>query len=43
MTGAKCGASGSRRVERLGNGVDKNGESIADPDSHPLCYKVKRA
>lgn len=31
------------KVERLGNPVDKNDESIADPDSDLLCYKVQRA
>jgi len=31
------------KPERLCNPVDKNGEGIANPDGHLLCYKVKRA
>jgi len=30
------------KPERLCNPVDKNGEGIANPDGHLLCYKVKR-
>ena len=31
-----------KKVERLGNPADKNGEGINDPDTHYVSYKIKR-